>query len=149
MSWILIYHTPQSFWVQIKNKRIQRTERTWNYDFLIISRLQAKNCRNLLFERFIGFCIIYVLCILSIEGKFWYIISPGEDKNLRIFNYNFLITRNISVLIKKHRPGGAFENLAEFTGKRLCWSLFLIKFRPHATLLKKRLQHKCSSYEFY
>ena len=55
---------------------------------------------------------------------------------------------------------GVLKNFAKFTGKHLCWSLFLIKFqalyplkicrslflnkvtgpRP-ATLLKKRLQH--------
>ena len=37
------------------------------------------------------------------------------------------------------------KNFANFIGKHLFWSLFLIKlqaFRP-ATLLKKKLQHKC------
>ena len=37
------------------------------------------------------------------------------------------------------------KNFAIITGKHLCWSFFLIKllaFRP-ATLLKKRLQHRC------
>ena len=37
------------------------------------------------------------------------------------------------------------KDFAIFTGKHLCWNLFLIKiqaWRP-ATLLKKRLQHRC------
>ena len=42
---------------------------------------------------------------------------------------------------------GVLKNFAIFTGKNLCWSLFLIKFqdwRP-AFLFKKRLQRRCSS----
>ena len=42
---------------------------------------------------------------------------------------------------------GALKNFAIFTGKNLCWSLFLIKFqdwRP-AFLFKKRLQRRCFS----
>ena len=45
---------------------------------------------------------------------------------------------------------GAFKNLAVFTGKHQCWSLFLIKlqvFRP-STLLKRRLLHRCLSVKF-
>ena len=45
------------------------------------------------------------------------------------------------VLCKK----GILKNFAIFTGKQLCWSLFLIKLqalRP-ATLLNKRLPHSC------
>ena len=40
---------------------------------------------------------------------------------------------------------GVLKNFANFTGKRMCWSLCLIKlqtWRP-ATLLKMRLQHRC------
>ena len=39
------------------------------------------------------------------------------------------------------------KNFAIFTGKHLCWNLFLIKFqnwRP-AFLFKKKLQHRCFS----
>ena len=46
--------------------------------------------------------------------------------------------------------GGVFENFANFTGKHLCWSLFFTKlqaFRP-ATLLKKRLLHRCFLVKF-
>ena len=42
---------------------------------------------------------------------------------------------------------GVLKNFAIFTGKNLCWSLFLIKFqdwRP-TFLFKKRLQRRCFS----
>ena len=45
---------------------------------------------------------------------------------------------------------GVLKNLANFTGKHLCWSLFFNKvagLRP-ATLLKKRLQHRCFPVKF-
>ena len=45
---------------------------------------------------------------------------------------------------------GVLENLVKFTVKHLCWSPFFNKvagLRP-ATLLKKRLQHKCCSANF-
>ena len=34
---------------------------------------------------------------------------------------------------------GVLKNVANFTGRDLCWSLFLIKLQA----LKKRLQHRC------
>ena len=38
-----------------------------------------------------------------------------------------------------------FKNFAIFTGKHLCWSLFLIKLQAlwRGTLFKKRHQHRC------
>ena len=42
---------------------------------------------------------------------------------------------------------GFFKNIANFTGKHLCWVLFLIK-RKTCNFLKKRLQHKCFSVKF-
>ena len=44
---------------------------------------------------------------------------------------------------------GVLKNFALFTGKHLCWSLFLIKFpawRPFALLI--RLQHRCFPVKF-
>ena len=37
------------------------------------------------------------------------------------------------------------EDFALFTGKHLCWSLFLTKLQTFmsATFIKKRLQHRC------
>ena len=45
---------------------------------------------------------------------------------------------------------GVLKNFAEFTGKHLCWSLFsnnVAGLRP-ATLLRKRLQHRCFPVNF-
>ena len=39
---------------------------------------------------------------------------------------------------------GVLKNFAIFTGKHLCWSLFLIKLQVLACdFIKKRLQHRC------
>ena len=35
-----------------------------------------------------------------------------------------------------------------FTGKQLCWSLFLIKLEEPRNFIKKKLQHKCFSVKF-
>ena len=45
---------------------------------------------------------------------------------------------------------GVIKNLAKFTGKHLCWSIFFKKVSGHspATLLKKRLQHRCFPMSF-
>ena len=49
--------------------------------------------------------------------------------------------------ISSYKP--AFRNFAKFTGKHLCQSLsFLIKLQAAATLLKKRLLHRCFSVNF-
>ena len=46
------------------------------------------------------------------------------------------------VLCKK----GGLKHFANFTGKNLCWSLFLIKFTKRKKLfIKNRLQHRCFS----
>ena len=44
----------------------------------------------------------------------------------------------------------ALKNFANFTGKHLCWSLFFnkVSFERSATLLKKRLQHRCFPVKF-
>ena len=38
---------------------------------------------------------------------------------------------------------GVLKNFANFTGRQLCWSLFLIKL-----LIKKELQHRCFPVKF-
>ena len=46
---------------------------------------------------------------------------------------------------------GVLKNFGNFTAKHLCWSLFLILFfsgLTPATLLKKRLQHRCFPVKF-
>ena len=42
---------------------------------------------------------------------------------------------------------GILKNFTKFTGKHLCWSLFLIKFHPWK-FIKKRLQHRCFPVKF-
>ena len=68
------------------------------------------------------------------------------------FQLRMLLSRNIrsnrpEVLCKK----GVLRNFVKFTGKQLCQSLFFNKvagLRP-ATLLKKRLWHRCFPVNFY
>ena len=46
---------------------------------------------------------------------------------------------------------GVLKNFANFTGKHLCWSLFLISlqdFRPACNFIKKRLLHRCFPVKF-
>ena len=35
------------------------------------------------------------------------------------------------------------KNFADFTGKHLCWSLFLIKLYAPGNCIKKKLQYRC------
>ena len=54
----------------------------------------------------------------------------------------------LKLLLKK----GVFRNFASFTGKQLCWSLFLIElqmqtFRP-CSFINKRMQYRCFPKEF-
>ena len=73
--------------------------------------------------------------------------------------YNLVQTKpgnsSWSLTIQKQPPGmlckkGVFKNLANFTGTHLCWSLFFHKVpgRRPATLLKKRLRHRCFPVNF-
>ena len=43
---------------------------------------------------------------------------------------------------------GGLKNFAHFTGKHLCWSLFLIKLPLACIFIKKRLQHSCFPVKF-
>ena len=43
---------------------------------------------------------------------------------------------------------GALKNFVNFTRKRLCWGLFLIKFRMSWNFIKNRLQHRCFPVKF-
>ena len=57
------------------------------------------------------------------------------------------------VLSRSSRPEvfcekGVFRNFAKFTGKHLCQSLFFNKAAGPATLLKKRLWHRCFPVNF-
>ena len=44
---------------------------------------------------------------------------------------------------------GALKKFANFTGKYLCWSLFLKKLDPQVcNFIKRRLQHRCFPVKF-
>ena len=43
---------------------------------------------------------------------------------------------------------GVLRNFANFTGKHLCWSLFLIELQEVRSFIKKRLWHRCFLVEF-
>ena len=59
------------------------------------------------------------------------ILNPLAHKSIIIFGSNKC--RHLRCSVKKV----VLKNFAIFTGKHLCWSLFLIKF------IKQRLQHRC------
>ena len=77
----------------------------------------------------------------------------------KIWNYiwiynlkqEMVTTRKLQTNISSHRRSSvkkdAFKNFIKFIGKYLCWSLFFNKLRP-ATLLKKRLKHRCFPVNF-
>ena len=82
-------------------------------------------------------------------------VHRGVFKNLpKIYNYEskicFLSTSLVlsSVLLKK----GVLNNFANFTGKHLYWSLFLINSKntglQPCNFIKKRLQHRCFPVKF-
>ena len=43
---------------------------------------------------------------------------------------------------------GVLRNFENFTGKHLCWSLFLIELQEVRSFIKKRLWHRCFLVEF-
>ena len=43
---------------------------------------------------------------------------------------------------------GFLKNFANFKGKELCWSLFLIQLQASCNFIKKRLQHRCFLLKF-
>ena len=73
----------------------------------------------------------------NVHHKDWLTYSGGTDRSGELC-HNFL-----EVFCKK----GVLRNSAKFTGKQLCQSLFFNSLRP-ATLLKKRLWHRCFPVNF-
>ena len=67
--------------------------------------------------------------------------------------YRMVLFFYISIYGSSHRrcsvEKGVYKNFANFTGKNLFWSLFLIKFQGQAcNFIKKRLQHRCFPAKF-
>ena len=69
---------------------------------------------------------------------------------LKVFTSTLIRSSCLQIFFKI----GGLENFAIFTGKHLCWSLFLIKFQPWSLLnkvpglkacnfIKERLHHRC------
>ena len=86
--------------------------------------------------------------LLTIFGK-----SPIFDVQLHSKYAYGIVNYFCKKLKSSHRRcsvrKGVLRNFSKFTGKHLCQSLFLIKIglRP-ATLLKKRLWHRCFPVNF-
>ena len=87
-----------------------------------------------------------------------------KEKNIRRHNKVAKKLFNNFTFLKKYRNShrrcrsshqrysvrkGVLKNFAYFTGKQLCWSLFLWSCRPPACkFFIKRLQHKCFPVKF-
>ena len=65
----------------------------------------------------------------------YYLVRSIRFGLLKVFKFWYILYRSSrsQMLFKK----GVLKNFAIFSGKHLCWSLFLINF------IKKRLQHRC------
>ena len=87
--------------------------------------------------------------ILSLKSKIWIyfqVIKFCLRKMLK-FKLAFLVSNQTNFKIKKK---SVLRNVAKFTGRHLCQSLFFNQvagLRP-ATLLKKRLWHRCFPVNF-
>ena len=78
-----------------------------------------------------------VICIMNPKAKV-------VKKNVRSFKYHLVPYKKLL----NCSPSTFFlKNFANFTGKRLCWSLFLIKFRPSG-LIKKCFQDSSFGVKF-
>ena len=95
----------------------------------------------------------------TFEGRIWYFTWPYQKiyikKHTREVLTNYLQHRSWSWHKRSRCPEvfcekGVLRNIVKFTGKHLCQSLFFDKvacLRP-ATLLKKRLWHRCFPMNF-
>ena len=113
-----------------RSLRILNGVEKWICDVLrdLVPFVQFKKCENhrwvsLTFSR-VAFFISYALAGLILSAKF------RVDKSS---HPRFSITN------------GILKNLAIFTEKRLCWSLFLVKLQAvrSCNYIKTRLQHRC------
>ena len=84
-------------------------------------------------------------------AKFWMVFFVFEKMSSSIPMLLVMLLAHVGKGLNSHSQmfskTGALKNFAIFTGKDLCWSLFLIKFqdwRP-TFLFKKRLQRRCFS----
>ena len=86
----------------------------------------SRTWRGKLFFIYPSFRIVFLVCFwekvwfASYVACYYCVVPVGKHSNSRSQMFY-----------------DALQNLAIFTGKRLCWRFFLIKF------IKKRLQHRC------
>ena len=75
------------------------------------------------------------------EKKYWYVITKW------LFNSTFLKKKYRSSHWRCSVRKGALKNFTNFTGKQLCWSLFLLSCQPPVCkIFKKRFQHSCEEH---
>ena len=85
-------------------------------------------------------------------AKYWFFLFVFEKMSSSIPMFLVMLLAHVgkrsnSRYSQMFSKTGVLKNFAIFTGKNLCWSLFLIKFqdwRP-TFLFKKRLQRRCFS----
>ena len=70
-------------------------------------------------------------------------------------SHRFLLRTPLKTLVKPQKQPrelfckkGVLRNFANFTGKHLCWSLFLIELQEVCSFSKKGLRHRCFPVEF-
>ena len=120
------------FWKQQNNKNLPGISPLFHQNkyAILIHRLLAKQCS---------------MINNSIELT---LIVPRKQTSL--FQQSLLTATIFQHYFKTFRSSrsqmffkiGVLGNSANFLGKHLCWSLFLIKFQAY-NFIKKRLQHRC------
>ena len=99
-------------------------------------------------------CYLYVLVCHPYVTRLWFYHEPflftdwqKRAKGMTTCCSNFLTE---SIIRSSHRrcsvKKAVLKKFADFTGKHLCWNLFLINFQTN--FIKKRLQYRCFPVKF-
>ena len=84
-------------------------------------------------------------------AKFWMLFFVFKKMSSSIPKFLVMLLAHVgkrsNSCLQMISKTGVFKNFAIFTGKKLCWSLFFIKFQDWRLtfLFKKRLQRRCFS----
>ena len=84
-------------------------------------------------------------------AKFWMLFFVFEKMSSSIPKFLVMLLAHVgkrsNSCLQMISKTDVFKNFAIFTGKKLCWSLFFIKFQDWRLifLFKKRLQRRCFS----
>ena len=83
------------------------------------------------------------------------ILFSGESGIYCWLSHRFLLRTPSKIRLKPQKQPleqfckkGALRNFANFTGKHLCWSFFLIELQEVCSFIKKRLRHRRFPEEF-